>query len=88
MGKLAEKRGTAQVTRKRRELLRLREERRKLESRLAKLDARIAGLGPAGAKKAPTVADIDRWLDELSDGPALPRLPADFARADLYDDHD
>ncbi|HQU42299.1 MAG TPA: hypothetical protein PK867_05780 [Pirellulales bacterium] len=32
--------------------------------------------------------EFDRLLDELSSGPALPHLPADFSRADIYADHD
>ncbi|MGH7140056.1 MAG: hypothetical protein ACREHD_30315, partial [Pirellulales bacterium] len=32
--------------------------------------------------------EFDRLLDELSDGPPLPRLPDDFLRADIYADHD
>lgn len=32
--------------------------------------------------------EFDRLLDELSDGPPLPRLPDDFSRADIYADHD
>lgn len=72
------------------QLSRLRGERRKLSARLAKLDKRIAGLSPARATpKAPDLADLDRWLDQLAEGlPDLPPLPADFSRADLYDDHD
>jgi hypothetical protein len=32
---------------------------------------------------------IGRWVDELAAGlPELPPLPADFGRADIYDDHD
>jgi predicted DNA-binding antitoxin AbrB/MazE fold protein len=32
--------------------------------------------------------DFERLLDELASGPALPHLPADFSRADVYSDHD
>lgn len=32
--------------------------------------------------------DFERLLDELASGPALPHLPADFSRADVYRDHD
>jgi hypothetical protein len=31
--------------------------------------------------------DYDRLLDELAVGPPLPRLPAEFSRADIYADH-
>jgi hypothetical protein len=31
--------------------------------------------------------EFDGLLDDLSAGPALPRLPADFSRADIYADH-
>ncbi len=38
---------------------------------------------------APALTEFDRQLDELSLGlPALPLLPPEFARADLYADHD
>ncbi len=36
----------------------------------------------------PTPAEFDRLLAELAAGPPLPVLPADFSRADIYDDHD
>lgn len=32
--------------------------------------------------------EFDRLLDDLSDGPPLPRVPADFSRADIYADRD
>jgi predicted DNA-binding antitoxin AbrB/MazE fold protein len=32
--------------------------------------------------------DFEHLLDELALGPALPHLPADFSRADVYSDHD
>ncbi|HEX7448663.1 MAG TPA: hypothetical protein VF306_14020 [Pirellulales bacterium] len=34
------------------------------------------------------IDEFDRLLDELASGPALPRLPLDFSRADIYADHD
>lgn len=38
---------------------------------------------------APPLGEFDRQLDEFSEGlPTLSPLPADFARADLYADHD
>jgi hypothetical protein len=36
----------------------------------------------------PTPAEFERLLGDLAAGPALPVLPADFSRADIYDDHD
>ncbi len=36
-----------------------------------------------------SLEEFDRLLDELSEGlPPLPPLPADFSRADIYEDHD
>jgi len=36
-----------------------------------------------------TQAEFRQWLADLSAGmPQLPPIPADFSRADLYDDHD
>ena len=32
--------------------------------------------------------EYERLLDELASGPTLPRLSADFSRADVYADHD
>jgi hypothetical protein len=89
MGKLAEPgRGTGpHATRGR--LSQLRDRRRKLSAQVAKLDKQIARLTPAKSQKPIDSAAIDRWLDELSQGLGeLPPLPADFSRADLYDDHD
>jgi hypothetical protein len=40
-----------------------------------------------GASVDLSVADFDRLLDELS-SPALPTLPADFSRRDIYAEHD
>ena len=36
-----------------------------------------------------SIAEFSNWLEDLSKGmPDVPPLPADFSRADLYDDHD
>jgi hypothetical protein len=36
-----------------------------------------------------TKSEFSQWLIDLSAGmPPVPPLPADFSRADLYDDHD
>jgi hypothetical protein len=68
-------------------LSRLRNRRRKLFAQLAALDKQISKLAPS--KPSPSPDELDRWLEELSAGlDHLPRLPADFSRADLYDDHD
>jgi hypothetical protein len=90
MGKLFEQPRRVRHAKKKHQLSRLRGERRKLSARLVKLDQRIADLSPAGrAPKALDIATLDRWLDQLAEGlPDLPPLPADFSRADLYDDHD
>ena len=40
---------------------------------------------PAGR---PSDDEFDRALRELASGPVVPTLPADWSRADLYDDHD
>ena len=35
------------------------------------------------------LADVDRWLEELSEGlPTATSLPPDFSREDIYRDHD
>ena len=67
----------------------LRSQRRKLSAQVAKLDKEIDRLTPAKSQKPLDLAALDRWLEELSEGlDELPPLPADFSRADLYDDHD
>jgi hypothetical protein len=68
----------------------LREERRKLAARLSRLDTEIADLSPTQRPRgAPSPAELDRWFDQMAEGlPELPPLPADFSRADVYDDHD
>ena len=40
--------------------------------------------------QAPALSDdeFECLLDELASGPSLPHLPADFSRADIYNDHD
>src|SRR5437868_1903689 len=40
------------------------------------------------SRPKPTPEELDRLLDELSSGPPGKVLPADFSRADIYDDHD
>jgi predicted DNA-binding antitoxin AbrB/MazE fold protein len=32
--------------------------------------------------------EFDRLLDELASGPALPHLPSNYSRDDIYVDHD
>jgi hypothetical protein len=55
---------------------------------LERLAEREAG-SASGASPAPAAADFETTLDELSEGlPPLTSLPADFARADLYVEHD
>jgi hypothetical protein len=52
---------------------------------LAGQDAR----GQNGSMASPlSDEEFDRLLDDLSTGPAMPVLPGDFSRADLYADHD
>ena len=40
--------------------------------------------------QTPSISDgeFERLLDELTSGPRLPHLPADFSRTDIYADHD
>jgi plasmid stability protein len=40
--------------------------------------------------QAPALSDdeFELLLDVLASGPALPHLPADFSRSDIYDGHD
>ena len=50
----------------------------------------IVGAGPiAPGPEDLTMEQFDAILDELADSmPAVPPLPADFSRADIYADHD
>ncbi len=57
-----------------------------LES-LAETDVRESDSTPAASAELSN-NEFDRLLDELSAGPALPNLAADFSRADIYADHD
>jgi hypothetical protein len=67
------------------QLLRRREQ---LVRQLDKMDATISRIEETGGKKV-SLRVVDRWLDQLTAGlPNLPALPADFSRADIYDDHD
>ncbi len=71
-----------------------------LEAYLAQLAERAvasgktaAGTGPEEQPRyvsdpRPTQAELERLLGELAAGHPLPVLPADFSRADIYDDHD
>jgi Protein of unknown function DUF104 len=52
------------------------------------LEPKNGAPSPAVPDVALSDADFDRLLDELASGPALPHLPADFSRADVYLDHD
>ena len=36
----------------------------------------------------PTDEEFERMLKDLASGPPVPTLPADWSRADIYDDHD
>ena len=36
----------------------------------------------------PTDEEFDRLLKDLASGPSVPTLPADWSRADIYEDHD
>jgi uncharacterized protein (DUF1778 family) len=60
-----------------------------LEAYLEQLAEQNAGIAPA---PSPTQElsdeEFERLLDQLSEGPTLPPLPADFSRADIYADHD
>ena len=62
-----------------------------LESYLEQLVETDAGVRAAPTAQGPGLspAEFDQLLQDLAEGlPGLPTLPADFARADLYADHD
>lgn len=59
---------------------------RAVESFVAHL--RSAGGRPTPTLPRPTDEQFDQALNELASGPPVPTLPADWSRADLYDDHD
>jgi hypothetical protein len=91
MGKLANRSGRSRGSRKGDPVARLRREQRQLSARLARINAALdKALGKGETNRSiSTAAQVDRWLNELTDGLSdLPAIPADFSRADLYDDHD
>ena len=51
-------------------------------------EARDGAAAPAETQTGLSDQMFESILDELASGPALPPLPADFSRADLYADHD
>jgi len=65
-----------------------------LEAYLEQLAEREAqdtnGITGGSPSSQPALSDeeFDRLLDELSEGPSLSHLPADFTRSDIYSDHD
>lgn len=71
------------------QVARLRRERQKLKKRLAALDSQISKNSAKAKRGQLTPEQVDRLFDELSEGlDHLPTLPADWSRADIYDDHD
>jgi hypothetical protein len=50
--------------------------------------AAVANAPPPTARPQLSAEELDRLIDELSSGPPGKVLPADFSRADIYDDHD
>lgn len=46
------------------------------------------GPNTPGFRPPLSAEELDRLIDELSSGPPGKVLPADFSRADIYDDHD
>jgi hypothetical protein len=58
-----------------------------VETYLRQLAERDAAQAP-GHPAQMSADEFDRLLDELAAGPGLPRLPSDFARSDIYADHD
>ena len=56
---------------------------------LIERDTQAANAGTGAGFAAQVLpAEFDQLLDELSEGLALPTLPTDWWRADLYADHD
>jgi hypothetical protein len=57
--------------------------------RVNKLQGERRKLTARPHNRVPTAQELERWLNDLTEGlPELPPLPADFSRADIYDDHD
>ena len=62
----------------------------KLSARLQRLDAQLRSLEEQRIdRNIPSARQLNKWLNEITlDLPDLPPLPANFSRADIYDDHD
>lgn len=90
MGKLAKKSSSIAKTKHRDRFRSLASERKRLTAQLAEVDQKLANLNPSAERDtANSPAELDRWFTHLTAGlDKLPPLPADFSRADLYDDHD
>jgi hypothetical protein len=56
---------------------------REVESLVTRLRSAVGHPAPQ-----PTDDEFERALRALASGPPVPTLPADWSRADLYDDHD
>jgi hypothetical protein len=54
-----------------------------VEAYLGQLAERDAASAPEPAAEL-SAGEFERLLDDLSAGPSLPPLPADFSRADIY----
>jgi hypothetical protein len=89
MGKVAQRPVSRPPSQERNRLNRLRGERRKAMLRLQQIDIELAKLQSHRVERPPSPRQLDRWFEDLSDGlSAVPPLPLDFSRADLYADHD
>jgi hypothetical protein len=61
-----------------------------LEAYLEQLARHDAEASNDSGKAPPSLSEeeFESLLDQLSEGPRLPHLPADFSRSDIYADHD
>jgi hypothetical protein len=90
MGKLAQPPHVHLTTADLRRRSQLRAKRRELATRIQHVDAALAKLTPPSrSARPPTPEQLDQLFDQISQGlPDLSPLPANFSRADLYEDHD
>ena len=61
---------------------------RELVAKPERTERQLAGVAYFDSRPKLSHEEFARRIREMADGPPVPTLPADFSRADIYDDHD